>query len=291
MSNYLNTIAGAVEFGLFSAESSVYLAVSKDDLQWIDDIDLMLHGRPSTAHGTGIDDLHIYINGVDVSAQILSGLRKLLDESDQVEIKKSYRSAIKERIDRDRELLNQFKNVIFFGALSRDLKREEQLGEQISNRSKLSDSLLKLGDRTLGHQGSVDIFNYLYDSIQLPPLSLRELIQSAPVGPAAWKDDWKNALPATMTMSCGPSSRFGAPVLSHKGAPAGGIVYAMNFKYGYSEEFSSFADQLSTTGDIQKELYQISDIVKKISDDLDRSNSQITNALRGLNESCREFSS
>lgn len=289
MSNYLNTITGTIDFGPFSEETSVYLAVSKDDLQWIEDIEFILYGQPSPSNGISVDDLYIYLNGFDIHQQVLSGLRKLLDGSDQAEIKKSYQSAVEERIELDRERINRFKNIIFFGGLSRDLKKEEQLSEEISSRPKLSEALTKLGDRTLGHHGSVDVFNYLYRRIEIPPLSLRELIQSLPGAPKQWQDDWKNALPAILTFSFGPSAQFEPHEHSDHKVAAGSVTYDLMFKYQYSEEFSSLADQLSTKGDIQKTIHAIFDIVKKMSEDLDRSNSQITNVIRGVQESHKEL--
>jgi hypothetical protein len=108
---------------------------------------------------------------VDITTDLLKGLRRSLELSDQRLSRESYKAAMNSWMTYAETRLAAIYTPVQIAA-------DRQLATELSQRTPLSSLLNQLGDRSVGTGGSLHIFNYLYGYVPLAPVSLKSLAGS-----------------------------------------------------------------------------------------------------------------
>jgi hypothetical protein len=205
-----DSYTGHIDFSDYSREATLLLP-SEQAL----DVELRLHGLPNaivlTELPTAVDDVRVYLNGTDITAGVRSVATRHLSGLGASELKAQYLNGVRGRA----RLLGRIAPI----AQHADLVSQ---AESYAAAWSMPALLSSLGTRSVGWRGNAHVFNYLYDAIVLPPISLRE----------AWKyqsgidgsePDLANI---TLTISHGPAASLtDAPISGVP--PLGRVAYTV----------------------------------------------------------------
>jgi len=114
----------------------------------------------------GVEDIRFYVNKVDLSKQVKAELTLLLKQADGEKLRNQYREGV-----------NQYLKYIkpFTSIINLDIDRERAILDSILKKD-VTSWMEKLGDRKMGWSGNLHVINYIYKTIDLPPLSLNSIL-------------------------------------------------------------------------------------------------------------------
>ncbi len=195
---------GDIDFNSLNREKHVFL--DETSLRNVRDIELRLLGGPTVdplqtgQQFTGLSDLRFYLNGVDYTQHLRDQLAEQLSSIDPVLVAQGYRSG--------------------FRAYSNLAERLQIEVDQRASDQEYVDQVLANGDwptvlRSLGSRrdggwsGNAHIFNYLYSSIPIRPLSLLSMLKAENDLPdfSSWYQSIEHDQ-LTLTFSSGPAPTF-----------------------------------------------------------------------------------
>lgn len=140
-------------------------------------------------------------------------MRAKLDTLDQHVLKAQYKRALDAWLDLEGKLGGAYP--------ANDLAGERAKAQQLLATVPLSATLDRLGNRRAGWGGHLHIFNFLYTLIEIPPISLHELItrhNAANAGAEIQREDIRTAM-----FSLGPCRFFNAGWDPRNPLPAGSL--------------------------------------------------------------------
>lgn len=222
--NHVRPVGDVLSFAALNYEHIVFLP-SADSEQLLD-VKLSFHSGPGMTSegnlfGVGVDDVHVYLNDRDFTPLIIADLQGKLDTLDQHELKTQYRRALDAWLDLETKLADAYP--------TNDLAAERATAQQLLATVPLSSTLNKLGDRRAGWGGRLHIFNFLYTVIEVPPISLNDLITSynaANPGSEIPPEDIRTAI-----FSVGPCRLFTPHWDPRDPLPAGSLSYLIEGHY------------------------------------------------------------
>lgn len=137
------------------------------------DVVISTYGSPSLAHpggriGVSCNDIHLYIDGIDFTKLFIDALKANIDKRNAADVKKEYAFALEKWLELEEKM----------GAAygTQDIQKEKQIVQQLLNTTPLSNVLNQLGDTKVGWGGNLHIINFLYNEIELEPVSLVKLV-------------------------------------------------------------------------------------------------------------------
>lgn len=164
-------LTDSITFGEFAFERVISVLKNEDELS---DVEFIFFGQPSPLTCYCPDDIHIYFNHHDLTGHTIKALKRRIDQSDQ----KLFLSQYKECLDKWLYFEEALGGTLPSLDPSFDLTKEREAVETLLNTNPLSDNLKQLGDLNIGWRGTLHLFNFLYNQINLQPLSLKEIISS-----------------------------------------------------------------------------------------------------------------
>ena len=144
----------------------------------LEDVLLAFHGGISrtTMQGAAVapSDVRLYFNEHEITAVALQALRDTVAAADQNSLRTQYREALTDYLT-----LNEKKAGDFHDGLP--LAQLKTLAQALWSANPLAGLLDAFGSRAaaVGSVGHLHLFNFLYERIDLPPLSLAEILQKA----------------------------------------------------------------------------------------------------------------
>jgi hypothetical protein len=177
------------EFLPFGYEQIIPLLAANSNAS---DVELSLYGQPAAMTGISPDDVHIYLNEIDLTTQILTILRESLD-TDANSVSAAYANALNVWFATGAKL-----GAVYPGDLGADQVTAKQLVA-----TKPSNLLDQLGNRRFGGKGNLHIFNFLFKDIVLPSVSMKEAVSAYSVA-SGTRIDFPQGGPWSLTLSAGP---------------------------------------------------------------------------------------
>ena len=114
------------------------------------------------------EDVHVYFDGVDVTAYYVKVLASLLDKLDQKELATAYAAAMDAFIDYAEALGEAYDGLI--PALRKD-------AATLAAAKPLSSLITKIGNRNHGHRGHLHLCNFLYAQISCPEVPMTSVVK------------------------------------------------------------------------------------------------------------------
>lgn len=159
----------------------------------------------------GVEDVHIYFDGVDVTTYYVKVLARLLDQLDQQDLAKAYAGAMDAFIDYADAM-----GAAYDGLIS-DLRKD---AAKLVTTRPLSSLISKVGNRNHGHHGHLHICNFLYGQISCPEVPMTSVVNlynkdhpAAMIIPSAIR---------RVTFACGPSPTWDLAEWKKKAVTPGG---------------------------------------------------------------------
>jgi hypothetical protein len=277
--NHVRPLGDILSFAPLNYEHMLFLPAA--DRETIVDVKLSLHGHPTLlSHGgllgTGCEQVHVYLNEIDFTDLIIEDLRRKLDAYDQDLLLRLYQRALDSWLRLEEALGAAYGQP--------DIESERRAAASLLAVRPISANLDHLGYHTAGWSGNLHIFNFLYNLIPLPSISLNELIALHNSQPGAVQIERGTVNSATF--SCGPCRLFSNAWRPDSPLPRGSLSVLIESHHHdpledrvtelerkvvllqklVQDEFEWLRDVLGTAGDIQKRLSQI----KKLTDDVSR---------------------
>jgi hypothetical protein len=252
------TISSIASFAITNRNHAVFLNPPLAEMELFKDIELTLYGETSFASWVSVHDLHIYLNGIDLTNFIIAQLKTRLNNS--AGAAQAYARALDTWLELEEGLRAQFPAgcPVPFCPPPGSTSLVAQLKQQSP-----ADTLVLLGNRRdprFGTNGNLHIFNFIYRYIPLPPLSLEQLIEMYAEANNQTLE-LKDMLPAVVTFSYGPSYLFDPAwrnSLAGQPIPGGSVSYHFESKYNLSDHLMQIHESLMTTGAIYAGISKLS---------------------------------
>lgn len=198
--NHVRSLAEVLSFSPGNYEYT--LSLGETDIEQLVDVYLTIHGKPTLLnHGglllTGCNDVRIYAENIDITISFIEEIRSLLDAKDQDEFKQEYQAALASWIDLEKKMGGAY--------LTQDLEGEKAKAIELAAKIPLSANLDKLGSSTGGFSGNLHLFNFLYNAVRIPAVSLSKVI-TRHLTSGGTLIDRKDI--RSITVSCGPCRLF-----------------------------------------------------------------------------------
>lgn len=195
--DHFRTTSFELRFGPLNFEHRVTLPQHQREL--MEDVLFELRGHPTTDSERlkGPDNIRLYFEEVDVTEAYLDELRALLDLQDQNDLATSYARVLDNWISMARKM-----GAAYGGDPETDAERAEEL-KAVRPISSLMD---KLGSVSAGYAGYLHLFNFLYSSVDVPPVSARKVITR--YNKAAGSEVLNSASLRVLTISSGSCRLF-----------------------------------------------------------------------------------
>jgi len=168
--DHIRQFSKNLAFGPFVYEHHLLLDNSQREL--LENITVRFTGFSTQAQSansyTAPHDLRFYIDGKEITKALIQELKFILDNyDDQSLLMKQYQTGMNSWIDLAKTM------GLAYG---RDVKVDEQFRDQILQKDTLSETFTKLGNIKSGNYGYLHPINFLWNTIDLPPLSLLNII-------------------------------------------------------------------------------------------------------------------
>lgn len=214
---------GFVDFNRFSRETTIPTA--QDEVRRIIDINMSMFCEPTLAplhvnnRFDGPEDLRLYINEHDVTAQLLDAFKDQIRLLPAPIVRASYLRGVE-------QYLGYVQSFPAPPPVSGDLA----FAQSYSAMADWGDAFLRLGDRGVGWSGNLHIINYLYRFIPILPISLTIVWQK-------YRDAVDPSLPETLNgfdklviiLSQGPSPSVSTASPSQ--TMGGRLTYQLRYVY------------------------------------------------------------
>lgn len=141
--------------------------------EYLEDVNLMLAGHPTlqnSSNQTAPNDVHLYLDGVDVTKAYIKTLQGVLNTINETVLYDQYRAAIEGWLKLARAL---------GAAYGYDLARDEAARNQLLTVRPFSNLVDQLGNLSAGNAGYLHVFNFLHTLIDVPGVSLKDVIDEA----------------------------------------------------------------------------------------------------------------
>lgn len=157
-----NADGGALEELTLSLHGSLnpYFSLSGEIFRWPANVQIAIIGQRGSEP---------YFE--DITALLIKELQRLLDMQDRDVTMKAYATGMKRWMD----YAGTYFTDRYTPAI---LERDRKLAAKMVETKLPSDLITQLGDRSFGLEGSLHIFNYLYEYIPLPGVSLKKLLET-----------------------------------------------------------------------------------------------------------------
>jgi hypothetical protein len=170
-----NLISKQFDFSPLAREFKIIIPTT--ELRKITDLKFAIFSRPSLLLSSSVqeiacvEDLHLYVNGTDVTENLRKQLIKKINQLPKEEYKKGYL-----------EGSNQFLDYInSYDTYNTEFKDDYEKAVSISSNGNLNDIFKKIGDRTFGRGGNLHPLNFIYKNIDIETLSLREIMSDSDI--------------------------------------------------------------------------------------------------------------
>ncbi|PWT98980.1 MAG: hypothetical protein C5B51_28130 [Terriglobia bacterium] len=163
-------------FGFLSRDA--VLPIRPIDPKAVDDILLDFCATPDPVSLKSVAGLRISINGADATAAILGGLGARVDARG-TSAAGEYRQALAQWLTLEEALGSDFP-----GSVRADRDIADRLGSMVP----LSNNLKTFGSGDAGFGGNLHLINFLFATVPIAPLSIKELLQKVLGGQTAVQD-------------------------------------------------------------------------------------------------------
>lgn len=170
-----NLISKQFDFSPLAREFKIIVPTT--ELRKITDLKFAIFSRPSLLLSSSVqeiacvEDLHLYVNGTDVTESLRKQLIKKINQLPNEAYKKEYI-----------EGSNQFLDYInSYDTYNTEFKDDYEKALSISSNGNLNDIFKKIGDRTFGRGGNLHPLNFIYKNIDIETLSLREIMSDSDI--------------------------------------------------------------------------------------------------------------
>jgi hypothetical protein len=130
-------------------------------------------GVPFRSPNAAVIQLHMWNSkgdvSIDITSDLIVALRKSIDSMDQNSGRKAYKAAMDAWIDFAEARLS----VVY---TKEQIASDRKMAASLAHQPSLSSLVDQLGDRSIGTGGCLHIFGYIYESIPLMPISLKEVL-------------------------------------------------------------------------------------------------------------------
>ena len=256
--NHIRLLDHSIEFAPFVHEQIIPFPL--EDRVQLEFLWFQLSGAPASREGMprGIfpNSVRAYIEGVEVTQSVVTELRKKIAAKPAATVQAQYRAGMEGWL----RLARAF-GAAYPGDIAADEARAAELGANADPAS----LLVSLGDNHIGSGGCLHIFNYLYQYIDIEPVSMWDLLTTHNASGAA-PIDVKAAPAPKLVVSSGPCRLFDAAFdpAAFKGQGAVKLRLIL-----------SYHDPLE-------------DLVKELERKLDRLQKQILARLDVIADACRD---
>lgn len=256
--NHVRHIERQICFAPFVHEQTI--AFPLDDRIHLEFVFFQLYGLPADRDGMprGLfpNHIHAYIDGVDVTSSVIVELKKKIAERKPSDVLAQYKIGLDAWL-----LLARSYGAAYPGDIARDAALATQL---VTN--PIPESLLdSLGNAQIGSGGCLHIFNFLYQSIDINPVSMWDVL-STHNGSGLPKVDVKGSASPKLVLSSGPCRYFDAAFDPKKFLGQGAVNLRLSLSYH---------DPLE-------------DKIKEMERKLDRLQKQILARLDTIADACRD---
>jgi len=170
---------------------------------------------------TGVEDVRLYINGVNHSAAFVAEIQGFLSDLPSDYLRAQYRSAAESWIT----------YLETFGTMPNAVERTRNDLDQALDTADLVTLFQGLGSRQAGWSGGIHPFNFIYRQIIIPPVSLVSVINRHKRTTGGSEiSELKDVWPVTLVFSQGPAPSF-EPFDPAVQISLGRLEYLLEFQY------------------------------------------------------------
>lgn len=284
MSELRTTMASSIFFAPFVYEHTV--PVSAQGWDNIQDVVLYLTASPSPFSASSVSDIHVYVNGNDLTQSVVREIKKRIGQADQGQVQAQYHAALSNWLEMERKL---------DGAYPADYAQEREVAHRLSQMNP-SEWVMKLGDHSTGWGGCFHIINFLYKEVSIPPMSLTSILADHSLTEGV-QLDLNSIAPISITFSSGPCRLF-MPHAANNWHPidsraSGTLKYQIEMSYytPIQDQLNVVAESVSSTGTLSESIANIKKTLQSLYDRVDRCESNIgdSNNIVALNASLKQI--
>ncbi len=160
LASMLDTTKGSIIFSSFRKDCTVCVDIS-DEIE-ISDLLLQFIGRYDD-RGRSVEDIQIHINELDITQDIKGILTKELNGVNSARFEEEYRIGLE-------------KHYVNYPTINETPESMREKGNELLSQPLGNQFLVKIGDSSNGWEGNLDIVNFIYQHINIPPLSLKNVL-------------------------------------------------------------------------------------------------------------------
>jgi DNA primase len=279
---------GLEEVGFGPKRPEFNFSLPDDRKQYLKDILLSAITKPGpNLNGAGANNIHLYIDGNDITAAVVAEFKDLVASWDQGAARQAYRAAM------DRWL--KYADALGSGGYGTELQPEHDRLNELAQVTPLASLVTQIGDATHGWSGHLHIMNFI-DQFGLPfDVSLGSILRR--YNATSGKPPLTAVEAKRLTISSGRSPSFDAAFNSATDVPRGALLLRFEMVYhdpledevkALREQFEQLRDRIdqqltiitqavSSGGPIQRRLNTVEQQVTAARQLIEQATRDITN--------------